>query len=141
MDADWMKAWQQWMQTAVQQGLSAQEAMQRFAQLAPGTSSAAPTGPPEEWLELWYRSMGVVPRARYLEALERCEVLRTKLEEAEATIRRLRREEPSALEADAEEALAVLNNTLTNTLKAQADWMRAFTGAEGPGSDAKTGES
>ena len=129
-----------------------------MAEAARGTEQAQtafktlPTGDPEAWqewtrkfmpgvgpnfssdafedqLEEWYRLMGVVPRARYLAALEKNDLLQRRLERAEATIEKLRTllegkgEQPD----EARQVLDTWSTMLNETLKTQTEWMRAWT--------------
>ena len=64
-----------------------------MAKFMPAALAATDTANPEaveEWLEESWRMMGVVPRSRYLELLEKNDQLQRRLEKAEATIKRLR---------------------------------------------------
>lgn len=79
-----------------------------------------------EWLEEWWRMMGVVPRHRYLELLERYELLRSRLEESEKTSRRLQSMIGEKRQEEAQKVLDFWGSTLEETLKAQSDWMRAW---------------
>ena len=79
-----------------------------------------------EWMEEWWRMMGVVPRHRYLELLERYELLRTRLEESERTSRRLQSMIGEKRQEEAQKVLDFWGSSLEETLKAQADWMRAW---------------
>ena len=84
--------------------------------------------PVHGWIEHWWKVAGVVPRALYLEALERKEVLRTRLEEAEATIQRLRETVGvKGQETQANEILNVWESTIQTTLKAQNEWLQTWT--------------
>ncbi|MDM8531309.1 hypothetical protein QUF63_09055 [Anaerolineales bacterium HSG25] len=77
--------------------------------------------------EEWCRMMGLVPRSRYLELLERYEIVRNRLEEAEEKIRSL--QSLLGVKGQEEEAKKVLDlwgTTLEKTLQAQADWMKAW---------------
>lgn len=97
--------------------------MMRF--MPPGMSPL----PPEvfgEWLEDWWRMMGVVPRHRYLELLERYELLRSRLEESEKTTRRLQSMMGEKRQEEAKKVLDFWGSTLEETLKAQSEWMRAW---------------
>src|SRR5262245_64207663 len=58
--------------------------MQRFLPVRSETSRPEEV---REWIEDWWKVMGVVPRSRYLELLERSEVMRARLEGAEEAIR------------------------------------------------------
>jgi hypothetical protein len=86
------------------------------------------------WIEDWWNLMGVVPRSLYLEQLERKEVLRTRLEEAEATIQQLRDmtglkgQETQANEiANAwETSISLWQTAIQTTLKAQNEWLRTW---------------
>ena len=85
-----------------------------------------------KWTEdLWSR-IGVVPRSRYLELLERYEALRSRLEEAEVTIQRLKRLlSEKGREGDAQKLLDLWSNTVGETLRSQAEWMRTLIGGSG----------
>ena len=89
------------------------------------------TSRPEEvrgWIEDWWKSMDVVPRSLYLELLERNELLKAKLEEAEATIRQLRATVGiKGQEKHANEILNAWETTIQTTLKAQDEWMQTWT--------------
>lgn len=84
---------------------------------------------PEAWMEQWYRSMGVVPRSRYLRALERNEKLRNELEKAKERIERLSRASKQGADhaAAADDMLDQWQQSLEDTLDAQARWMESFT--------------
>ena len=99
--------------------------MQRFLPVRSETSRPEEV---REWIEDWWKVMGVVPRARYLELLERSEVLRARLGEAEATIQRLRATVGvKGQETQANEILDVWETTIQNTLKAQNEWLQTWT--------------
>ena len=99
--------------------------MQRFLPVKSETSRPEEV---REWIEDWWKVMGVVPRARYLELLERSEVLRARLEEAEATIQQLRATVGvKGQETQANEILDVWETTIHTTLKAQNEWLRTWT--------------
>jgi hypothetical protein len=99
--------------------------MQRFL---PGRSETSRPEEVREWIEDWWKVMGVVPRARYLELLERSEVLRARLVEAEATIQQLRATVGvKGQEMQANEILNVWETTIQTTLKAQNEWLRTWT--------------
>ncbi len=99
--------------------------MQRFLPVRSETSRPEEV---REWIEDWWKVMGVVPRSRYLELLDRSEVLRARLEEAEATIQRLRATVGvKGQEMQANEILNVWESTIQTTLKAQNEWLRTWT--------------
>ena len=81
----------------------------------------------EKWLEEWWRMMGVVPRARYLDLLEKHDALRRQMEKAQETIRTMQEalnhkgQDPSA-----KNMLDLWNAMLEETLKAQADWLKVW---------------
>lgn len=84
------------------------------------------------WLDEWYRMMGVVPKTRYITVLERCEDLRTKLEEAEKTIRQLQALlQVSGKEGEAQQMLDWWSANLRATLAAQESWMRMWMPTSG----------
>ncbi|HTL61382.1 MAG TPA: hypothetical protein VL261_07020 [Nitrospira sp.] len=81
------------------------------------------------WVEDWSNLTGVVPRALYVEALERNEALRAKLEEAEQTIRQLRgaNTEGPEIVNTWETAIHLWQRAIHTTGKAQNEWMRMWT--------------
>ena len=79
------------------------------------------------WMDDWWTVMGVVPRFRYLELLERKEVLRMRLDEAEATIQQLRATGQAHEMANAwETAITLWQTAIQTTLKAQNEWIRTW---------------
>lgn len=101
--------------------------MSRFMPMAVGQTTK-----PEmmgDWLEDTWKMMGVVPRYRYLELLERHELLRSRLEEAEKTIQKLRKVTTGAKipEQEVQQILNLWEGMLQETLSMQADWMRTWT--------------
>jgi hypothetical protein len=89
-----------------------------------------------QWSEDMWATIGVVPRSRYVELLERYEALRARLEEAEVTIRRLKRLlSEKGHEGDAQKLLDLWSSTVGETLKSQAEWMRGWIGGVGEGRD------
>jgi hypothetical protein len=108
-------------------GLSPQELARQIARILPSGVSPPTAEDIGRWTEGFWATAGVVPRARYLELLERYEALRERLEEAEVTIRRLKAMlSEKGHERDAEKLLDVFASTVGDTLKAQADWMRSW---------------
>lgn len=99
----------------------------------PGLSPAAVPQPQvfENWLEEWWRAMGVVPRTRYLDLLERCDRLQRRLEKAEETIQKLQTllDSKGQPEDEARQVLDAWSRMLEETLKTQTEWMRAWTAA------------
>lgn len=84
------------------------------------------------WIEGWSNLTGVVPRSLYLEVLERTEVLRTRLEEAEATIQQLREVnrqdvEKQQLVTTWETAINLWQIAMQTTVKTQNEWMRTWS--------------
>jgi hypothetical protein len=107
--------------------------MTRFMPMAAGQ-----TAKPEmmgDWLEDTWKMMGVVPRYRYLELLERHEILRNRLEQAEKTIHSLRKATSGAKipEQEFQQILNLWEGMLQETLSMQADWMRSWTRPEDTG--------
>lgn len=80
--------------------------------------------------EQWFKMMGFVPRARYVELLERYEDLRLKLEEAEKTHHRL--ESMLGPSHVASELLNTWGSTLHKALEAQSQWLNVFLGSDAP---------
>ena len=86
-----------------------------------------------QWTEELWSAIGVVPRSRYQELLERYEALRARLEEAEVTIRRLKRLlSEKGHEGDAQKVLDLWANAVGETLRSQAEWMRGWIAGPEP---------
>ena len=91
----------------------------------------------QEWMEEWWRMMGVVPRFRYLGLVEKSETLKARFEEAEATIQHLRTTLGiKGQENQSKEILDLWETALHKTLKAQDEWLRtwqtSWAGQENP---------
>lgn len=104
----------------------------RVSPMLATTSSAKPEAF-NDWLEGSWQMMGVVPRYRYLELLERHELLRLRLEEAEKKLQSMRKTMPvgAVPEKEAQQILDMWQNMLHETVKMQTDWMRNWTAADG----------
>lgn len=118
------------------------EWMQRFMPGAvpsaiPGAAAAFSPQSMEKWLEEWQTMMGVVPRARYLELLERNAELERQLASATETIDALRNllDRRQASEEAAAQALDNWQQAMNQTVQTQAswmqDWMKTLGGAAG----------
>lgn len=103
------------------------DAMQQWMSRFMGANAAASPSELNNWYDEWCRMMGVVPRARYLDLLERHEITRNRLAEAEEKIRQLQsRLGVSGQEEETKKMLDLWSNTVETTLQAQAEWMRAW---------------
>lgn len=141
MDPKLTEAWMSLLTQAMQGATETRAALRSLAERVPKREDLgrllAQFSPPgletpkldqlEGWLEDVWSAMGVVPRHRYREVLERCEQLAARLREAEATIGRLR----ILLGAQGEqtEVKAVLDSwqgAVAQALRAHAEWMRAL---------------
>lgn len=95
-----------------------------------GMSNVGMTESFSQWIEEWWRMMGVVPRYRYVEALERAEHLRIRLENCEKT--QSLTGMPSAMTEQTEQmqknAMNVWGSMFDETMKMQAEWMRNLQG-------------
>jgi hypothetical protein len=90
-------------------------------------------GSPVDGLEQIWRLLGVVPGYRYEELLQRYDVLRQRVEEAEAGLRQVRRTmDQQDRQAEAQQALDSWGALLRRTLVAQADLVRSVTGIDVP---------
>ena len=79
-----------------------------------------------EQYDEWLRLVGFVPRSRYLELLERYEILHSKMEEAEKTRQQVQSKlDPSHV---ASELLNVMGTTLEKTLQSQKQWIDLILG-------------
>lgn len=79
-------------------------------------------------VEEYWKTLGVVPRQRYLELLERYEELKSRLEEAETTVKHLR--ELLAARGRSQEADGAIGDWEEMTRKAlqtQAEWAQSWT--------------
>ncbi|MEM9997581.1 MAG: hypothetical protein AAF809_07755 [Bacteroidota bacterium] len=105
------------------------EAAKAWVEIARGAAlPSAGEDADEPATEQWYRAIGMVPRQRYLDLLDRTEQLRRKLEDAEARLERLHQSNASAAEATevASEMMASWQDAMRETFQAQAAWMKAF---------------
>lgn len=144
VDPKLMEAWYRLMAEAVRAGGDVSKTMPNASKEAAGPPSewlarwmqeqGLPGAPPppdemsDDWLEQWYQMMGVVPRQRYLKALERNERLREKLEEANRRIERLggAAAASQSQEQAAEEMLNYWKQSMEETLDAQKRWMQSL---------------
>ncbi len=115
--------------------LSAESVARSLARFLP--AGVTPPGPAaiQQWTENLFQTVGVVPRSRHLELLERYEALRIRLEEAEVTIQRLKRLlSESGHEGDAQKILDIWSTAVGETLRSQTEWMRGWLagGSERP---------
>lgn len=106
------------------------EALAAWARAWMPREAAAASGPGEmqALVEEYWKTLGVVPRQRYLELLERCEELKSRLEEAETTVKNLR--ELLAARGRSQEAAGAIGDWEEMTRKAletQAQWARSWT--------------
>lgn len=122
--------------------------MTRFMPAATGMNSPVKPEVFENWLDEYWRMMGVVPRHRYLELLERHEITRSRLEESEKTIRQLQGMlGMPGQQQETQKVIDMWGSLLQNTMQAQMEWMHTFTGVgkthESPESEkaASTSES
>jgi phosphoglycolate phosphatase-like HAD superfamily hydrolase len=139
-----MEAWFTLMAEAMKGTKEAQQAFQSLSKATldpadlnrwmgtfmPGlASSAAPQQGegPEQWLEDWWRMMGVVPRARYLELLEKYDTLTRRLEQARETIEKMRAALDDKARPEVKNVLDLWNTMLDETVKMQEQWARAWT--------------
>lgn len=149
MNPKMLEAWFTLMTEAMQGTKEAQRAIRSLSEMTPTqenltgwlttfmpaayTSSQTRPEVFEDWLEDWWRMMGVVPRSRYLELLEKHDILQRRLEKAEETIQKLRKalgqEGP---EDEAKKVLDMWSTMLEDTLKTQTEWMQAFTATNKP---------
>lgn len=142
-----MEAWYTLMAEAMRGTANAQEAFKRLAdmssspeelnqwlaQFMPDAAGSVRFQPEnfETQLENWWRMMGVVPRAQYLELLERCDTLERKLKKAEETIKSMRQKMgvQEQQEEDAKKVLDMWSTMMEETLKTQTEWMKSWTAA------------
>lgn len=136
-----MEAWLKLMADAMRGSSEAQDAlkmltgtsttqdhlMRWMGQFMP-TAMAGMGGPQTEmfgqWLEQWWKAMGVVPRYRYLEQLERNEDLRRKLEECEKRTHSMAGVPGSEhMEETQQKMMNLWGSMLDETLKVQSQMM------------------
>ncbi|GAB4447057.1 MAG: hypothetical protein Kow0031_29640 [Anaerolineae bacterium] len=107
-----------------------------MAQFMPGMAATMKMQPDgfEEQMETWWRMMGVVPRARYLDLLEKCDTLERKLEKAEKTAESLRKRlgVQEQQEEEAKKVMDMWGTIMQDTLKTQTEWMKAWTSVNKP---------
>ncbi len=101
------------------------EMLRVMSRFMPAGMMPVPAETLNESLEEYWKTMGVVPRYRYLELLERHERLRERLEELEQTNRQM-----SPLAAQPEEAKRVLNlwgTMLEESMKFQQEMLNSWS--------------
>ena len=152
-DPKMMSAWLRLMAEAMQGTAEAQEAVRAFAdtagkpedaqrwlkQFMPGLNPTIPLDPTayEAWLEDTWRMMGVVPRKRYLELLEKCDTLERHLAKAEKTIADLRaRLDTQGQQAEStQQVMNMWGSMVEDTLKVQTEWMQNWSKPNQAGED------
>lgn len=118
------------VRSLVEGRVSAEGVVRQLAGVLPAGVKPPTPATIQKWTEDVWTTVGVVPRSRYVELLERYEALRARLEEAEVTIRRLRRLlDESGSPDDARKILDLWSNAVGETLRSQAEWMRTLIGA------------
>ncbi len=107
-----------------------------MAQFMPGLAASMKMQPEgfEEQMETGWRMMGVVPRAPYLDLLEKCDTLERKLEKAEKTIESLQKRlgMQEQQEEEAKKVMDMWGTIMQDTLKTQTEWMKAWTSVNKP---------
>jgi hypothetical protein len=90
-----------------------------------------------DWVEQWWKSMGVVPRHRYLEALERNEFLRMRLDECEKAKKMpsLPANVTEQTEQAQKAAMMFWGNMFDETVKAQSEWMKTWAARQHEGQE------
>ena len=137
-----VEAWLALVSSAMKGTVEAQEALKSLASAATSQAELSRwvtrflpgigTGPDAvafgSWLEDWWKAMGVVPRSRYLELLEKYEETRRRLDQAEQTIRGLQ----AAISAgqDATRLIDQWQALFTESLQAQSNWLRSWSPTE-----------
>lgn len=121
---------------------SQDDLMRWMGRFMPAAAAAGMAAHPQtevfgDWVEQWWKVMGVVPRYRYLELLERSEDLRRRLEECEKSRKRVGVAAPTAEEA--QKAISLWGNMMDESLKMQSEWMRRFLPGDPTGAEAGTG--
>jgi len=156
-----LEAWFTLMAQAMRGTQEAQDALRSLSEISSSTEdlmqwmtkfmpAAVPSGTKlrpealEGQLEEWWRMMGVVPRTRYLELLERFDTLQRRLDKAEKTVHTLR----AALDnkgqhtEEAKQALDMWSTMMQDTLQTQTEWMQAWmTPSQQSGSGAEDQEN
>ena len=146
-----MEAWFTLMAEAMKGTKESREAFQRLSKISgdpeemsrwmgqfmPAAAASTANLQPEafeEWMEESWRMMGVVPRTRYLELLEKCDTLQRKLDKAEETIQNLRArlDNKGQQETDAQKMADIWGTMMQDTLKAQTEWVRSWAEANQP---------
>jgi len=147
-----VEAWFRLMNDALRGNSEAQEALKLLtggsptpnallhwtSRFMPASGISGPFHPElfEEWLEQYWKIMGVVPRYRYLELLERNEGLRIRLEKAEKVIQQQRSLTVMNQPEEAQKVLTLWGNVMEETLRRQGELMQAWLpkdSSEAPG--------
>ncbi|NJP05615.1 MAG: hypothetical protein HC837_08335 [Chloroflexaceae bacterium] len=141
MQNEFMEQWFKLMNQAMMGNSDAQEAVRSMtvAPIGPDQmlrwmtrfmpSAGMPVKPDvlEDWLENYWKMMGVVPRHRYLDLLERHEQLRIRLEESEKTVQQLRGVlGTTGQQEQARKVMDMWGTMMQDAIRAQTDMMRAW---------------
>lgn len=155
MAQDSDSAMEAWFQLMTQAMWGTQEAQKAFANMsqspealagfqkwlalfAPGMEMPVPVSQPEamiELLESWQKAMGVVPRIRYLELLEKADALERRVRELEEINRQLRAmlEGREQQEESTQKLTELWGQMVDTSIKTQTAWVEAWTNNEDPG--------
>ncbi|NJO04250.1 MAG: hypothetical protein HC876_01190 [Chloroflexaceae bacterium] len=101
--------------------------MRRFM---PTGTSMVPGEALTNWMEEYWRMMGVVPRHRYLELLERNEDLRRRLDVAEKKIQQIRqmKETTEQTTEEAQRVVGMWTTLMAETIRSQTEWLNSLQG-------------
>lgn len=109
-------------------GMRPDEMVRLMTRFAPAGVTPVQAEVFNEWLEEYWKTMGVVPRYRYLELLERYEQLRLRLDEAERANRQLSPMMAAAAQPEeAQRVLGMWGSMIEETLKAQQEWLKSWS--------------
>jgi hypothetical protein len=155
-----MEAWVTLMAEAMRGSSDAQDAMRlltlndttqdnlmrwtsRFMPTAMTATAPAQSAVFGEWLEQWWKTMGVVPRYRYVELLERNEELRQRLDDCEKLQRRMTgmtglNPLAAASSEETEKVVSLWGSMIDDTLKMQSEWLRTMMPSAGSDHTAHT---
>lgn len=141
-----MEAWLTLVNEAMHGTKDSQDAMRMLSSVSANTSelsqwmmkfmpmaSAMPNTPQveafQDMLDNWYQGMGVVPRSRYLDLLEKYDKVQRRLEKAEETIAALRgySETKTQTEEEAKKMLNMWSGMFEETVKTQLNLMKSWS--------------
>lgn len=129
--------WWQWMLgTKHDADTSAKEWLNRWKSILTGTGNPAEI---QKVQDDWFRMMGVVPRQRYLDLLEKCDALQRQLETTEHALKAATAAmSPESEKGSKAQMVDAWQQMATQTLALQQAWLKGIDGLTVPSDQQKS---